>query len=107
MKQNTKKENRKSFQNNEETSPNGHIPLYEEKFSCSLCKMEFDASDKLIESIKKRHEEWHNSKLASKFASTNKIFGKVSWNYTLIMEIPIMIKENYKKKTTVETEVIF
>ena len=38
--------------------------------------MEFDASTKLIESIKKRLEEWHNSKLASKFASTNKILEK-------------------------------
>ena len=103
MKQNTKKENRKSFRNNEETSPNGHISLYEEKFSCNLCTMEFDASDKLIESIKKRHEEWHNPKLASKFASTNKIFGKVSWAYTLNMELPGLITEN---TTIIKTEII-
>ena len=103
MKQDTKKEKQKSFQNNEETSPNRHIPLYEEKFSCNLCKMEFDASDKLIESIKKRHEEWHNSKLASKFASTNKIFGKVSWIWSLTMSIPGLATET---KTTIETEVI-
>ena len=103
MKQNTKKEKQKGFRNNEETSPNGHIPLYEEKFSCNLCKMEFDASDKLIESIKKRHEEWHNSKLASKFASTNKIFGKVSWIWSLTMSIPGLATET---KTTIETEVI-
>jgi hypothetical protein len=65
--------------------------------------MEFDASDKLIESIKKRHEEWHNSKLASKFASTNKIFGNVSWIWSLTMSIPGLATET---KTTIETEVI-
>ncbi len=103
MKQKNKKENTESFRNNEETSPNRHIPLYEEKFSCNLCNMEFDGSDKLIESIKKRHEDWHNSKLASKFASTNKIFGEVSWIWSLTMSLPCFIPEN---KTIIETEVI-
>ena len=62
MKQKDKKENRKSFRNDEETSPNRHIPLCEEKFSCNLCNMEFDASDELIESIDyelKKNAQWH------------------------------------------------
>tara|TARA_Y100001936_G_scaffold252314_1_gene311447 strand:+ start:7039 stop:7353 length:315 start_codon:yes stop_codon:yes gene_type:complete len=103
MKQKDKKENRKNFRNDEETSPNRHIPLCEEKFSCNLCNMEFDASDELIESIKKRHEDWHNSKLASKFASTNKIFGEVSWIWTLTMSLPALLPV---KRTIIETEVI-
>ena len=78
------------FRTNLETSPNGHIQLVDSNerlifFQCNLCKMEFSRSDKLIETRKKRHEEWHDGSQSNKHASQNKVWGKVIWKKLLVI----------------------
>jgi hypothetical protein len=77
------------FRTNLETSLNGHIQLVDSNerliyLQCNLCKIEFSNSDKLIEIRKKRHEDWHDGNQSSKYASQNKIWGKVIWKKLLV-----------------------
>ena len=78
------------FRTNLENSLEGHNQLVDSNerlifFQCNLCKMEFSRSDKLIETRKKRHEEWHDGSQSNKHASQNKVWGKVIWKKLLVI----------------------